>query len=234
MSGCGGHASLGDREDPRGGGAPGYGEPNSEAGSTAPRSTQDASLAPDGSMAQDATLGLDSGLSGADATEAENGYDGGEGDANEDGGFLACVGVGSWDWDGGTVCSTLIDIGPAITNTCATSPEPTGTGGVIVGGTYVMTKYIVFSCLGDAAAFEGGTLGNELRSETFSLQDGCLQGAGHIDGVANWQTASLAVSGNMITPSLFCPSSQLDAPFTYTAEGVSLTFYLWRPHAFFR
>jgi hypothetical protein len=153
-----------------------------------------------------------------------DGGQGSDGAGSDDSGALAaCVG----SWDGGPVCSALVDIGPAVAETCIAGPVPTGTGGTIVDGTYVLTEYLRFGChIVDAGVFEAGTPGNPLHSETVVVSGGCLQGAGHINGGPNWQTVSFTVSNGEMTAVVQCPGGQ-QAPqtLTYTADGSSLALY---------
>jgi hypothetical protein len=57
------------------------------------------------------------------------------------------------------------------------------------------------------------------------VHGGCTEAAGHINGVANWQAASFAVSGNAMTSVVFCPGHQAVDSFTYSVDGGALVFY---------
>ncbi|MGH7435588.1 MAG: hypothetical protein ACRENE_07925 [Polyangiaceae bacterium] len=95
---------------------------------------------------------------------------------------------------------------------------PTGTGGVIADGTYVLTAVVAYDC-GDAG-------GPPAQSQTIVISAGCGQGVGHVGGQAVSTTQSFSVSGNTVTGLLICPSGQTaaQAP-TFTATGSSVTLF---------
>jgi hypothetical protein len=105
-----------------------------------------------------------------------------------------------------------------VTPTCAAGLVPTGTGGVLADGTYVLTAFVAYDC-GDAG-------GPPAQSQTIVISGGCGQGVGHVGGQAVSTTQSFSVSGNTVTGSLICPSVQtpVQAP-TFTATGSSLTIF---------
>lgn len=105
-----------------------------------------------------------------------------------------------------------------MTPTCAAGLVPTGTGGVIADGTYVLTALVAYDC-GDASS-------PLAQSQTIVISGGCGQGVGHVGAQAVSTTQSFSVSGNTVTGSLICPSDQaaVQAP-TFTATDSSVTLF---------
>jgi hypothetical protein len=133
-------------------------------------------------------------------------------------------------WDGGHACSDLLDIGPQVLTTCSAAPLPTGTGGPILDGTYVLTSRVQFgtACI-DGGTYDAGTPGNPLESLTILIASGCLQAAGHIDGSPNWQTGSFTVSGADLIATVECALPELPQTIGYTTDGATLTLFEGAP-----
>jgi hypothetical protein len=116
-------------------------------------------------------------------------------------------------------CNDLGDIGSLVNSTCAAGVVPTGTGGVIADGTYVLSAVVCYDC--DDA---GGP--PSPQSQTVVISRGCLQGTGHLNGLQLSTTQSFIVSGSELTLALVCPPSQTGTQTTtFTATDASLTVF---------
>jgi hypothetical protein len=105
-----------------------------------------------------------------------------------------------------------------VNSTCAAGDVPTGTGGVIADGTYVLSAVVAYDC--DDAG------GPSPQSQTIVISGGCGQGAAHVDGQPISTTQSFVVSGNEFTGSLVCPPGQAGTQTTtFTATDSSLTLF---------
>jgi hypothetical protein len=114
-------------------------------------------------------------------------------------------------------CNDVTDLGGVVSSTCAVGPVPSGTGGAISAGTYVLTAIVGYDC-GDAG-------GPPAQSQTLVISGSdCLQGVAHVSGQVVTDTASFVVSGNEVTASLVCPAGQSGTQTsTFTATPSSLT-----------
>jgi len=119
-------------------------------------------------------------------------------------------------------CNDLSDVGSLVSSMCAAGPAPTGTGGVIADGTYVLSAVVGYDC-GDAG-------GLPPQSQTIVISNGCVQGVARVAGQTISTTQSFTVSGNEITASVVCPPGQTgtQAP-TFTATASSLTVFYPSP-----
>ena len=119
-----------------------------------------------------------------------------------------------------TGCNTIADVGPTITPTCEPGPLPTGAGGTIVDGTYVLT----------GATYYGGTCLTTPTSGTLAIAGGCWQEVSDSGQSHFSQSFTETVSGNELMGTSVCyPSGSgagLPAPaVTFTAEGSTLTLF---------
>jgi hypothetical protein len=116
-------------------------------------------------------------------------------------------------------CNDLTDIGSLVNSTCAAGSVPTGTGGVIADGTYVLSAVVGYDC-GDAG-------GPPPQSQTVVISNGCAQGVGHVDGQAISTTQTFIFSGNELTGSIVCPPGRVvgTQTATFTATASSFTFF---------
>lgn len=123
-------------------------------------------------------------------------------------------------------CNTLADNSAPVNPTCTTGTMPTGTGGTITDGTYVLTAQTVYNA--------GSTCPDPI-SETVVLMGGCAQIAGNVytlGGAESVQvTAPLTVKDNLATVFPQCTASastSIKPDFSersYTATATTLTFY---------
>jgi hypothetical protein len=114
-------------------------------------------------------------------------------------------------------CNGLTDIGAVVIPVCATGPEPDGTGGTIVDGTYVLTSLTLYDCT-RVATFP--------QSQTLTVSGACMQGAAHVGGAPITTSQSFVVSGNQLTGSIDCPAGQSGAQTaTFTATPTTLTLF---------
>jgi hypothetical protein len=121
----------------------------------------------------------------------------------------------------GQACNTIANVATLITPTCTTGTMPTGTGGVIVDGTYVLTAQTYYSPPNCPTA---------QLSETIEIAGDCFQVA--IGGFTSGSgSAQVTTQGNTITVTPTCSNSGLssgtrDAPAkTYTATDTTVTIY---------
>ena len=122
----------------------------------------------------------------------------------------------------GQQCNTLTNVGATITPTCVSGQIPTGSGGTIVDGTYVLTSQTYFqdACL------------QLPLSETIAIAGDCIQivFAGFLSGTASGR---LTTQGNAImTSAPTCQHLDVDAAVTmdarmktYTATGTTFTLF---------
>ena len=130
-------------------------------------------------------------------------------------------GVCSAEVPAGQACNTIANVATLITPTCTTGTMPTGTGGVIVDGTYVLTAQTYYSAPNCPTA---------QLSETVEIAGDCFQAAigGFTTGSGSGQ---VTVEGSTITVTPTCSNSGLssgtrDTPTaTYTATATTITFY---------
>jgi hypothetical protein len=124
--------------------------------------------------------------------------------------------------DGGA-CNTIANVGPTVTRTCATGTIPTGTGGTIANGTYVLTAETYYA---------GGSCPEPSLSVTLVADGDCWQEVA-ASGAANNSTSfdaafAVAVQGNQVTTTPTCvdgPASREAASATFTASGGTLTVF---------
>ncbi len=125
----------------------------------------------------------------------------------------ASGGMCGGDTPQGQACNALVNVGALITPTCTTGVMPTGVGGAIVDGTYVLTSqtyYNVPAC--PTIALSGTAL----------IAGRCRQGiSGGPFNLAS--TATVMVEGNTITSTIKCPIVDLDAG-SITRDAPTKTF----------
>jgi hypothetical protein len=114
----------------------------------------------------------------------------------------------------GQACNALTDVATAITPTCVSGTIPTGQGGTIVEGTYVLTAqtyYNLASCQNRPAL-----------SETIEITGGCLQlvSRGPFPTTAS---GAFTVAGSSIMVTQTCLRLALDGA-TLTPDGPNKTF----------
>ena len=123
----------------------------------------------------------------------------------------------------GQECNTLEKLGTAITAVCSTESPPSGTGGVIADGTYVLTAQTTYSA----------NCTNPLPiSETITIAGDCIQVV-FGDLLSGTASGRLTTQGSSITSSPTCQHFDIDGtvtnmPFamqTYTATSTTLTLF---------
>lgn len=138
-------------------------------------------------------------------------------------GVDSAVGMCGADVPAGQACHALTATGRAVTPACGTGALPSGQGGTIVDGTYVLTSLTYYSPDG-CPTFP--------VAETIAFTGGCLEFA---VGPPLTSTASgpFTVSGSSITIGQACVDIQVDgattrqsAPVrTFTATGTTVTLF---------
>jgi len=123
----------------------------------------------------------------------------------------------------GQECNTLEKLGTAITPVCSTESSPSGTGGVIADGTYVLTAQTTYSanCTSPLPI-----------SETITIAGDCIQVV-FGDLLSGTASGRLTTQGSSITSSPTCQHFDVDGtvtnmPFamqTYTATSTTLTLF---------
>src|SRR5580765_8429578 len=94
-------------------------------------------------------------------------------------------------------CNAVVSIAPVITPTCVTGAMPTGTGGTIVEGTYVMTSQTWYN--------DSSCDSHVPVSRTMVVSDGCYQFViGDSTGPVGTGSVSFVVQGNNVTSMLTC------------------------------
>jgi len=123
----------------------------------------------------------------------------------------------------GTACDTIANVATAITPTCTTATMPSGSGGTIVEGTYVMTSQTYYGTSGCASTS---------LAATFVYSAGCVQEITTAAGISITATVSLDFHDtNQVTKTVECvyPSlagATVDTPtVTFTATPTSLTLF---------
>jgi hypothetical protein len=129
----------------------------------------------------------------------------------------------------GGACNALAPIAAPIVPTCTSGTVPTGTGGIIVPGTYALTQQVYFNLT---------TCGSEPVSGTYAFLDGCIQGVAQVDFRSDAGPATYRVNEsftqpapNEITSTTTCISpplnGTLDAPLhTFTATPTTFTLFI--------
>jgi len=128
----------------------------------------------------------------------------------------------------GQACNAIPNVGAQVTPTCTTGTVPTGTGGVIADGTYVLTEQTYYNTGCPTAPI----------SETFIIAGDCFQGVfdlfepGSIaPAVTGTAATRVTVQGNTIMLTLTCSetgfqTTMQDTPTkTYTATDTTLTMF---------
>jgi hypothetical protein len=114
--------------------------------------------------------------------------------------------------DAGRTCNAIKQLGPAVHPTQASGRAPSGTGGVLEKGTYVLKESVYYNIIfGDLAA-----------RQTIVIADGELQG---ITGDDYRYPRTLVVSGNSLTQTPTLPSGENPLTYTFTATPDELTLY---------
>jgi hypothetical protein len=120
-------------------------------------------------------------------------------------------------------CNTLANAADQITPTCVSGTIPTGTGGTIVDGTYVLTSQTYYQ--------DSTTCVKPSFSETITIAGDCMQGV--VAGVLSGNfSGRIATQGNTFTSTLTCQRIDADAAVimnvptqTYTATNTTLTLF---------
>lgn len=147
--------------------------------------------------------------------------DGASGDgASADG---SSGGTCSADVPPGQACNALVKMGGAITPTCMTGTAPSGTGGTIFDGTYILTAQAKYSpnCTSPLPF-----------AETIEIAGGCTQFV-FGDILAGTGSARITTQGSAISSTQTCVHVDTDGAVvvpdmsmtTYTATGTSLTLF---------
>jgi hypothetical protein len=157
---------------------------------------------------------------------------GSEAGTSEDGGALDDANVGALDGasvDGGAcssdvpsggACNTIVDVGTAVAPTCATGALPTGTGGAIVDGTYVLTSQTYYDGACPSVPISATLVG---AGDCLQISATLYEGA----GVPYTFSAVRSVQGNQYAATLTCPiaSACPSQTLTFTATASELTLF---------
>jgi hypothetical protein len=153
--------------------------------------------------------------------EDAGGEDAGTEDASSDAPAVDGGSCGSQVPEGG-VCNTIVSVAPQITPTCSGGALPTGTGGTVADGTYVLKSQTYY---------QSGSCGYGPISETDVISGTCLQqsitffaGATAIPFTAS---TVVAAQGNEVTGTVTCesrPSCHIPTS-TFTATPTTLTIF---------
>jgi hypothetical protein len=133
----------------------------------------------------------------------------------------AMTGMCSADIPLGQACNTLVDPGDRVVPTCATETMPTGQGGPIFDGTYVLTAQTFY----DVPVCPQSTF-----SQIIEIVGDCMQIGSGTFGTA---AARLTVAGNSLTTTRTCVHVGTDAgismagPSTQTFTATATTFTLF-------
>jgi hypothetical protein len=198
---------------------------NGDAEPPAEGSAPDAAIgdaAPDAGANADAAPSVDASLADASPadgspTDAPSGTDGADGSDGSLG-------------DGGA-CTSLANVGPVVTPTCATGTEPIGTGGTLADGTYVLTSQTYYQ------SGQGGACPQFPLAVTIAISQGSAQEVitayAHADGGQALATATAAFTvapqgDNGISLTTVCntaPQGAATQSSTFTAAGNTLTLF---------
>jgi hypothetical protein len=137
----------------------------------------------------------------------------------------ASPGTCSADVPAGQECNTLTNLGNVVTPTCATGTLPTGLGGTIVDGTYVLTSQQKYRT-------DCSTTTPLPLAETIAIAGDCIQGVfGQI--LAGTSSVRYTTQGSSFTETVTCIHSDTDGAVirqdptvrTYTATGTTFTLF---------
>jgi len=128
----------------------------------------------------------------------------------------------------GQACNAIANVGPQVTPACTTGTVPTGTGGVIADGTYVLTSQTYYNtgCPTSPIAETFVVAGDCFEDVGYFFQPGSLSPA-----IITTDAALATVQGNTIMLTLTCAQSGFqttmqDTPTkTYTATDTTLTMF---------
>lgn len=107
-------------------------------------------------------------------------------------------------------CNTLVQLGKVITGTCPGGTQPTGKGGTIAAGTYVLTA---------RAGYGSGCVAGNYQT-TMLISDGCLQ---RVDGTDVRRNQDISTSGDQLMRTSSCGPGLPAA--TYTATDTQLVIF---------
>jgi hypothetical protein len=140
------------------------------------------------------------------------------GDGGGDGAVGSC---GNTQPIGGS-CNGVTNVAAPITPTCASGTMPTGTGGTLVDGTYVLSQQTYYN-------FPGCPF--EAIAATLELSGTCIEAAARA-GTSDTFTSNATATqqGNQITIDVTCSSLAGGTPDTptrtFTASGSTLTWFI--------
>jgi hypothetical protein len=130
----------------------------------------------------------------------------------------------------GQVCNALVLTGAAVTPTCTTGTMPTGQGGTIVDGTYVLTA---------ATYYTASDCPTDPMMETIELAEGCFQASTGPPPLTTTGSETFTIAGSNITFTRTC--FQVDAghgatvvdngpatPATFTATDTTFSLFVQR------
>jgi hypothetical protein len=126
---------------------------------------------------------------------------------------LATTGMCGADIPPGQACNALVAAGPSVTPTCTTGTMPTGEGGTILDGTYVLTAQTYYSVT---------TCPTIPLVETIQIAGGCVQVASSAPFPVTGST-TFAAAGNSITLTQKCIHTDIDGA-TITPDAPTETF----------
>lgn len=130
----------------------------------------------------------------------------------------------------GQECNALVLPGAGVMPTCTTGTMPTGQGGTIVDGTYVLTA---------ATYYNAPTCPTFLVMETIAFAGGCLQDAIGPAPFAATFSGTFTIAGSNITTTQTCSHLDSDAATimrnasttTFTATSTTFTLFTQRTGA---
>lgn len=146
------------------------------------------------------------------------------------GGDSGLPGMCSAQVPAGHACNAIVNVASPIMPTCTTDTMPTGTGGVIADGTYVLTSqtYYDLSNCSDSPIAETVIMAGDCFQAVFGLFESGSTAA----ALTGTGSALVTVQDSAITLTPTCSStgfttSMQDAPTskTYTATPTTLTIY---------
>ena len=144
---------------------------------------------------------------------------GSPGDAANAQSFAAC----SAGLEAGQACNMVDNVATAITPTCTSEPLPTGTGGTIAPGTYVLAAQTFYGAPASCPT--------ESIAGTLVLSGSCVQQVAALAGMTITSSLTFAGQGNQMTSTLTCISVGTSvlrpdmSTKTFTATPTTLTLF---------
>ncbi|MBK9001175.1 MAG: hypothetical protein IPM35_36095 [Myxococcales bacterium] len=155
--------------------------------------------------------GGSTGGSGGSATGGSGGSATGGSGGTATGGTGGTATGGTGGTGGAAACNTVTQLGTAVVETAASGAAPAAQGGTIVAGTYVLTKWEVYS----------GTPQNLAHQETVKVTPGKAE---VVIGSSSPSRANydFSTAGTTLNATQTCPSGNTGMSFGYTATATEL------------